>query len=305
MYLTLERVANTLTRVAVVPQDNRRDRIILNLSADVEIPATRRSKKRKHPSVNETTEPAEDQEPVQKLGNAVPELLRFMHDVNCAWEIMWQKIDLSDGFWRMIIEAGEEHKFVFQMPARAGDDTTYYVVPSSLQMGWKNSPAYFCKATDLTKAMITRLLALSLEDGIDIPHEHDNKAAGPIGKDTKWITPIDIELEMQVFVDDFINGVAGPPDRATKTMELRWVSRAAMHSIHSVFPRPDVLGHEGGKDSISLKKVNKGDATFEATKELLGHVMMGSPGQGRMVGLSETKVAKYCEAIRSALESPG
>ncbi len=293
-----------ISRVAVVPQDNRRDRIILNLSADVAMPTSRRSKKRKHPSVNETTVPAEDQDPVQKLGRAVPELLRFMHDVDCTWEIMWQKIDLSDGFWRMIVEAGEEHNFVFQMPARPGDTTTYYVVPSSLQMGWKNSPAYFCKATDVTKAMITRLLALSLDTGIDNPHEHDNKAAGMVEEGVPWTPPSDIEIEMQVFVDDFMNGVAGPPDRPSKAAEHRWVNRAAMHSIHSIFPRPDVLHHVGGKDSISKKKVDKGDATFEVTKELLGHVMTGGTGRNRVVGLSEAKVTKYADAIVSALDSP-
>ena len=292
-----------ISRVAVVPQENRRDRIILNLSADVEMPGSRRGIKRKHPSVNESTRPAEDQAPVQKLGHAVPELLRFMHDVDCSWEIMWQKIDLSDGFWRMIVEAGKEHNFVFQMPGRPGDDTIYYVVPSSLQMGWKNSPAYFCKATEVAKSMIARLLALSLEQGISNPHEHDQKVAGDVGE-TRWKVPADIEIEMQVFVDDFMNGVAGPPARPTKALEHQWVNRAAMHSIHSIFPRPDVLQHVGGKDSISAKKVAKGDATFDTTKELLGLVMTGEPSRGRVVGLSKAKVEKYCQAITDALNSP-
>ena len=292
-----------ISRVAVVPQENRRDRIILNLSAEVELPETRRSGKRKHPSVNETTVPAEDQEPVQNLGRAVPELLRFMHDVDCSWEIMWQKIDLSDGFWRMIVEAGKEHNFVFQMPGRPGDDTIYYVVPSALQMGWKNSPAYFCKATGVTKSMIARLLALSLDTGITHPHEHDQKVAGDVGE-TRWKIPADVEIEMQVFVDDFMNGVAGPPERPTKALEHQWVNRAAMHSIHSIFPRPSTLQHVGGKDSISAKKVAKGDATFEVTKELLGHVMTGLPGKQRVVGLSQGKVDKYCDAVTQALDSP-
>ena len=293
-----------ISRVAVVPQENRRDRIILNLSATVDMPASRRRKKRTHPSVNDTTTPAADQEPVQRLGQAVPELLRFMHDVDCTWEIMWQKIDLSDGFWRMIVEAGKEHNFVFQMPMRPGDRTLYYVVPSSLQMGWKNSPAYFCKATDVTKAMITRMLALSLHTGISLPHEHDSKVAPEAAPDSPWTIPADMEIELQVFVDDFMNGVAGPPNRPSKALEHQWVNRAAMHSIHSIFPRPHVLNHTGGKDSISSKKVERGDATFEATKELLGHVMIGHPSSERCVSLSAAKVEKYAKAVRDALDSP-
>jgi hypothetical protein len=39
----------------------------------------------------------------------------------------------------MVIESKEEYNFAFQMPKRKGDPDNTYVVPSSLQMGWKNS----------------------------------------------------------------------------------------------------------------------------------------------------------------------
>ncbi len=117
-----------ISRVAVVPQVNRRGRIILNLSADVRSgpPNKRRRPNRlKKPdcpapplqvSVNATTVPAADQEAVLGLGRALPSLLRFMFDVPPDWEVEWQKVDLSDGFWRMIVQRGTEHNFVFQMP---------------------------------------------------------------------------------------------------------------------------------------------------------------------------------------------
>ncbi len=125
-----------ISRVAVVPQENRRDRIILNLSAEVKVPGmTRRQRGYVHPSVNETSQPAEDQRAVNLLGRALLSLIRFAFEVNCDWEIAWQKIDLSDGFWRMTVEASKEHNFVFQMPARNPGDEPTYVVPSSLQMG--------------------------------------------------------------------------------------------------------------------------------------------------------------------------
>ncbi len=292
-----------ISRVAVVPQDNRRDRIILNLSAEVTVGGSRRRKPSVHPSVNETTEDAADQRPVQKLGEVVPELLRYMHDTDCAWEIEWQKIDLSDGFWRMIVQAGKEHNFVFQLPRRKGDVQDHYVVPSALQMGWKNSPAYFCKATDVTRSLVARLLALSLERGITRPHEYDADAVPGSKQSPGWTPPEDMTVELQVFVDDFMNGVAGHPLREDKAAQQLWVNRAAMHAIHSVFPRPVETGHVGGKDSISAKKVAKGDATFSRRKELLGHTMDGSPGADRTVGLSAEKVAKYTKAIDDALGS--
>jgi hypothetical protein len=96
----------------------------------------------------------ENQSSVKALGPALPSILKFMFDTDCTWEIDWQKIDLSDGFWRMIISTRAEHNFTFQMPTRPQDKDIFYVVPLSLQMGWKNSPAYFCIATQTTRELI-------------------------------------------------------------------------------------------------------------------------------------------------------
>ena len=134
-----------ISRVAVVPQVGRRGRVILNLSAKVDMrPAKSRARpqlgpapppSRYHASVNETTVEAEDQGPVKALGTAALAILMFMYEVPCNWVIDWHKIDLSDGFWRMIVEAGKEYNFVYQMPRRAGQDEDIYVIPSSLQNG--------------------------------------------------------------------------------------------------------------------------------------------------------------------------
>jgi hypothetical protein len=163
-----------ISGVAVVPQDNCRGCIILNLSTEVANPKyadnwkAPRSKHSLNPEpekatksthhnqplqllVNDMTEPAKDQSGIKALGPALPSILKFMFDTDCTWEIDWQKIDLSDGFWRMIICTGAEHNFAFQMPTRATDTDTFFVVPSSLQMGWKNSPTYFCIAMQTTE----------------------------------------------------------------------------------------------------------------------------------------------------------
>lgn len=73
-----------ISRVAVVPQDNRRDRIILNLSAEVELDQSRRKATRVHPSVNETIAAVEDQKAVKNLDLAMRRLLLFMFETNCA-----------------------------------------------------------------------------------------------------------------------------------------------------------------------------------------------------------------------------
>jgi hypothetical protein len=45
---------------------------------------------------------------------------------------------------------------------------------------------------------------------------------------------------------------------------------ANLHGIHRIFPSPEVLQHEGGKDSISEKKLEKGDAWWKPSKVLRG-----------------------------------
>jgi hypothetical protein len=134
-----------VSRPTVVPQKNHRGRLILNLSAGVELPPKRkpgsqRKSKRTQPSVNKTTRPAADQEVVKQLGMTMAAALLFQLEIPCHWEVLWSKIDLSDGFWRMIIQAGQEYNFVYAMPQHPAGK--WFVVPSALQMGWTNSLAY-------------------------------------------------------------------------------------------------------------------------------------------------------------------
>jgi hypothetical protein len=302
-----------ISRLAVVPQTNRRGRIILNLSAPVPLPPTRtphhrRKRERQHPSVNETTVPAADQTAVAALGSALLSILLFMFETNCEWEIDWQKFDLSDGFWRVIVEGGAEFNFVYQLPCRPGDTQTYYVVPSSLQMGWKNSPAYFCTTTAAGRLLFKRILALTLPTGIDVGHRHDHYCVHNDDKSDQeirpWTEPRDVSVLSTVFVDDYMNGVAGLPSRTNRRQEHEWVSRGILHAIHAIFPPPDVLHHKGGRDSISEKKLKQGDARWKPKEILLGFGMSGLSGRARDVALPLAKKDKYVDRITSALAQP-
>ena len=324
-----------ISRVAVIPQANRRGRIILNLSAEVNVQdgdpterqrrnkghRTNKHKMTRHPSVNETTAPADDQEGVEALGTAMTSIMQFMFDTNPEHEIDWNKIDLSDGFWRMIVEDGKEWNFAYQLPRRPTDTEDHYVVPSSLQMGWKNSPALFCTATEAARTLIKRILALTLKVGIVTPHRHEkylfefeNNPTGAYeedmptqpdaDEDLPWATPYGVTLLSRVFVDDFMNGIAGPPNRTRKRQEQRWFGRATLHGIHGIFPPPDVLQHEGGRDSVSEKKCLKGDAIWKQYEILLGFGVCGAQGNGRTIGLPKDKKDKYVGFIREALDKP-
>ena len=50
-------------------------------------------------------------------------------------------------FWRMDCRDGEEWNFSYVLPQPEGAPIMI-VVPTSLQMGWVESPPYFCAATE-------------------------------------------------------------------------------------------------------------------------------------------------------------
>jgi hypothetical protein len=92
--------------MAVIPQKDRWVQIILDLSFPV-YPV--RSKGHIKPesiqaSVNETTEHLAPEAPVKEIGNVFRGLLHFIDSVDPDEIMMLSKIDLSDGFWRMLVE---------------------------------------------------------------------------------------------------------------------------------------------------------------------------------------------------------
>ena len=66
---------------------------------------------------------------------------------------MLENINSSDGIWRMIVEEEAKCNFAYIIlgppvkPPRL-------VVPSDLQMGWEEIPAYFCASTETGRDLI-------------------------------------------------------------------------------------------------------------------------------------------------------
>jgi hypothetical protein len=180
----------------------------------------------------------------------------------------------------MIISTGTEHNFAFQMPTRATNMDTFFMVPSSLQMGWKSSPAYFSIAMQTTRELVRHMLALTINTGITEPHRHEHhcQQSPPPQPKPEWQTPTDMTIMSVVFIDDFCNGIAGHPNQPRKGPEQQCVARANLHGIHGIFPSPEVLQHAGGKDSISEKKLEKGDARWKPSEVILGIQTTGGGG---------------------------
>jgi hypothetical protein len=279
-----------ISPLAVVPQTNRRGRLILDLSFAVHRASQKGSRKlgeTVQASVNDTTVPLAPDGPVNELGKVLHRVFDFMRDVPDTETINFSKIDLSDGFWRMIVPEEDCWHFAYVLPDVPGEPIRL-VIPHALQMGWTQSPAFFSAVTETVRDTVQVLM----DDADQLPPhtmEHFLIPARPAKRqrtsETTW-------QMAGVFVDDFI--LAAVEDKSG-TMLIN-TARAALHSIHGVFPPPNVSGHQGGKDPVSEKKLVKGDARWAASKEILGFLLNGKT---RTVQLTDDKAkGMVAEIIR-------
>jgi hypothetical protein len=108
-------------------------------------------------AVNMTTEQLAPKAAVKEIGKVLQALFEFMASTPANKAILFSKIDLSDGFWRMIVDREQRWNFCYVMPDPPGSRIRI-VVPSALQMGWKESPPYFCAATETGRDLIQWLV---------------------------------------------------------------------------------------------------------------------------------------------------
>ena len=61
------------------------------------------------------------------------------------------KLDVKDGFWRMAVSDDDARNFAYVLPLLQKTDNLdniELVVPNSLQMGWSESPPFFCSGLE-------------------------------------------------------------------------------------------------------------------------------------------------------------
>jgi hypothetical protein len=239
-------------------------------------------------SVNDTTERLAPPKGVKAIGQVLPKLFQFMADTPAGKVIGFSKIDLSNGFWRMIVEEDQKWNFCYLMPDPPGTPRRI-VVPSALQMGWAESPPYFCAATQAGRDFAEHLIDYKF----DIPPHPLEDYVLP-----DKLTPSqreEIHRFVAVYVDDYILAAVESKDRTL----VKRMARATLYAIHSVFLPPEVTGHEGGKDSILQKKLDKGDAKMARLKEILRFIV---EGVCRTVQLPQRKADAICAEFAKILK---
>jgi len=115
---------------------------------------------------------------------------------------MFTKVDLKDGYWRMVVNANDAWNLVYVLPPVNPGDAMEVVIPDSLQMGWGESPPFFCAATETARDIADNvpLLTHPMEDIMINIDWDDIPAPNNISRDTiKKIFLVYIHEQIAVF----------------------------------------------------------------------------------------------------------
>jgi hypothetical protein len=246
-----------ISPVAMIPHKSKKYRCILDLSF------TLYEGGKSYPSVNDTTNRLAKPEAMTQLGNCLKRIVASMADnFDKNRPFMFCKLDIKDGFWRMRVSDDDAWNFAYVLPSlkdNIAEDDIELVIPNSLQMGWCESPPFFCSGSETARDVIEQIMErpdLPTHRFIDIMlKEFIDQNVPPCAGNTTLF---------EVFVDDFVC--------ATNQLSHQWldkISKAMIHGIHSIFPPPEITGHPGG-DPVSEKKLDKGEGVWSFHKEILG-----------------------------------
>ncbi len=239
-------------------------------------------------SVKDTTTKTAPKGALDQLGHALSRIIHAFaetDDTNDA-KIFMAKWDVKDGFWCMCCEDGEEWNFTNVLPQRPGAPIRL-VVPTSLQMGWVESPPYFCAASETARDIAmdyanTPVSSLPTHKFMHYTQGDAEAANLPPTVQQRRVFHYCVE----VYVDDFMSMVL-----PTSQEQLDHVANAIMSGIHDIFPANIV----DSNDPISEKKLKQGEGRFSTFKTLLG---FDFDGKRKTMWLEEAKRAKLLTTLR-------
>jgi len=258
-----------ISPIAAIPHKSRKFRMILDLSFKLLLNGKRLE------SVNESSDKSHaPQHAMFELGNVIPRIIWAMAlSKDESTPFLFSKVDLKDGYWRMAVNAEDAWNFAYVLPGGAPGDRIQLVIPDALQMGWSESPPFFCAATETARDVIQAEMDTSVHvekqpmeeimmniDWASIP-KHNGPSPSTTDK-RKFLKMI------EVYIDDFI-GVL----QSTDEYELRQLSRKILKGINNVFPPPSLTGSKMGPP-VSEKKLIE-DGTWALRKEVLGWLFDG------------------------------
>jgi hypothetical protein len=214
-----------ISPIAMIPHKSRQFRAILDLSFKLRLKEGGWLN-----SVNDGTTLSGPRGAIDQLGHSLQRVIHAFAEAADDDKIFMAKFDIKDGFWRLDCQEGKEWNFTYVLPQPEGNPVRL-VVPTSLQMGWVESPTYFCAASETARDVATDYTETpvgSLPTHKFIQHAMGNREVLNLPaklEDTSFRYFID------VYVDDFI-----PMAIATSREHLEHVANAVMTGIHDIFP---------------------------------------------------------------------
>jgi hypothetical protein len=191
----------------------------------------------------------------------------------------------------MDCRAGEEWNFTYVLPQPPGEPIRL-VVPTLLQMGWVESPPYFCVATKTVWDITTDYIETEL--GTRPRHKFKAYAMGApeaivLLEESTYNGSLKYMLE--VYVDDFVNLLIP----ASQT-HLQHVANAIMEGIHDVFPP----GQDDSNNPILEKKLRKTEGQYATLKTILG---FNFDGVAKTLWLEEAKQEKLLTMLHGWIKA--
>jgi hypothetical protein len=200
------------------------------------------------------------------------------------------KWDIKEGFWQLNCATGEDWNFAYVLPTPEGTPVQL-VIPTSLQMGWIESPPYFCSASETARDVVEQYLQLPL----DTMKPHKFLPWTELSDDflslPQSVNTIPFRYLLEVYMDDYI-GLTIPASRP----QLQHYSNAVMYGIHDVFP-PEMQQDE---DPISFQKLKQGDGSWALLKDILGLTFNGTD---KTVWLDDNKRKAILTVIQGWIRS--
>jgi hypothetical protein len=243
------------------------------------------------PSVNATTVKTAPKGAIDQLEHSLARIIHAFAKTEDDAQNFMAKWDIKDGFWRLNAEDGAEWNFAYVLLQNPGQPI-YLVVPTSLQMGWVESPPFFCAASETARDGAQDYCETKL--GSLPPHKFThyvigNKAYDELPEQNKNGKPF--RYLLKVYVDNFVSLVI-----PTSREQLRHVSTGAMTGIHDVFPADE----NDANDPILEKKPRQLDGKYATTKTILG---FDFDGVNKTLWLEEAKRAHLLTVLHGWIRS--
>ena len=249
-----------ISPIAMIEHKSKPYRAILDLSFPVTL-----ADKSKYPSVNNATRKTAPQRAIDQLGQSLQRIIHAFATADTSAKIFMAKWDIKDGFWRLDCAEGEEWNFCYVLPNQDPTAPIELVVPTSLQMGWIESPPYFCAASETARDVAAQYAETplgSLPAHKFLPLTQTNEDFMTLPSTT---TTSQMKYVMEVYMDDYITAAV-----ATEQQHLNHLANATMHGIHDVFT-PDIIDDT---DPISKHKLFK-EGAWALVKDILGLTFNG------------------------------